>query len=107
MRKSLGVSWVTYEQGDLLGKLLALITLMPIYQVSGMAHVILARREIHTVTWLMGLVFSTIINMIAKRIIREPRPDGQKLLCISFPSSLPFFSHFIAQISLLSTNSWT
>ncbi|XP_071948280.1 dolichyldiphosphatase 1-like [Antedon mediterranea] len=72
--KPVSLTFVQYQQGDLIGKLLAYFSLTPVFMLVGFCAILLFRRELHTITFLTGLVLNEGINWIAKHIIKEPRP---------------------------------
>ncbi|XP_033096931.1 dolichyldiphosphatase 1-like [Anneissia japonica] len=72
--KPVSLTFVEYPQGDLLGKLLAYLSLTPIFILVGFCAILLFRRELHTITFLAGLVLNEAVNWTAKHLIKEPRP---------------------------------
>lgn len=47
--KPVGLTFVEYPEGDILGKILAWLSLSPIFILAGFVAVIIFRRELHTV----------------------------------------------------------
>ncbi|XP_065829509.1 dolichyldiphosphatase 1-like [Oscarella lobularis] len=68
------LTYVEYPKGDLIGKFLALFSLLPIFIVIGFVTLIGFRRDLHTVTFFIGLLLDEIVNMIIKNVVRQPRP---------------------------------
>nr|XP_005992168.1 PREDICTED: dolichyldiphosphatase 1 [Latimeria chalumnae] len=72
--RSVSLTHVEYPEGDLTGQLLALLSLVPIFILVGFATLIVFKRELHTISFLGGLVINEGVNWIIKNIIKEPRP---------------------------------
>jgi len=70
----LSLTFVEYPKGDKLGKLLALFSLAPFGIGAGFITLILFRRDLHTITFFIGLLFSEFLNYMLKHLIQEPRP---------------------------------
>jgi len=60
--------------GDLFGKLLAYSSLLPLAILVGFVTLILFRRDLHTITFFIGLLFNEFVNYVLKHIIKQPRP---------------------------------
>lgn len=65
---------VEYPKGDLYGKLLAIISLLPIFSIAGFLALIMFRRDLHTITFFCGVLLNDVVNRILKHWIKEPRP---------------------------------
>merc|ERR1712071_499286 len=78
--RSLSLTHVEYPEGDLLGKLLAYSSLLPIVALIGCATLILFRRDLHTITFFIGLVLNEGVNTVLKYTIRQPRPISRETL---------------------------
>jgi len=72
--RSLSLTHVEYPDGDLLGKVLAYFSLLPQAIIIGFVTLILFRRDLHTITFFIGMVFNELINTVLKYIIKQPRP---------------------------------
>jgi len=72
--KPVSLTHVTYPDGDIVGKLLAWISLLPIFIIVSFITLILFRREIHTIMFFLGIAINEAINMVLKRYFQEPRP---------------------------------
>lgn len=95
-------SYVRYEDGDLIGLVYAIITLIPLYGAIGYLTVFLFRRDIQTLFILSGQCFSIIISSILKDIIGQPRPLTQDdLLDYGMPSSHAVFASYLGTIIIL------
>eukprot|EP00240_Pyramimonas_obovata_P008438 CAMPEP_0118938318 /NCGR_PEP_ID=MMETSP1169-20130426/25478_1 /TAXON_ID=36882 /ORGANISM="Pyramimonas obovata, Strain CCMP722" /LENGTH=91 /DNA_ID=CAMNT_0006882217 /DNA_START=216 /DNA_END=488 /DNA_ORIENTATION=- len=66
---------VRYAEGDTVGKLLALVTLAPIFMFVGLFGAFLARRELQYVTLMIGIVIDEVVNVVIKKVIKAPRPS--------------------------------
>ncbi len=71
----LSATYVVYQQGDLLGELLALISLTPIFIMVAYAVLLASRRDLHTASLLLGQLLNEALNYVLKHIIKEPRPS--------------------------------
>ncbi|KAI5743853.1 dolichyldiphosphatase 1 [Diaphorina citri] len=99
----LTITYVEYPKGDLVGKFLALLSLTPFGVLIGFVTLILFRRDLHTVTFFVGLILNEMINMTLKYIIQEPRPARDHIDKVSVPYGMPsshaqfmwFFSTYI------------
>lgn len=78
--RSVSYTHVEYVEGDLLGKLLAWISLTPIFIMVGFATHIYFRREVHTVTYVIGQVMDECINYILKHTMKERRPPNSHIM---------------------------
>ncbi|KAL8174791.1 UNVERIFIED_CONTAM: hypothetical protein K2H54_053854 [Gekko kuhli] len=59
---------------DLTGRLLAYVSLGPIFIIVGFVTLIVFKRELHTISFLGGLLLNEGVNWLIKNIVREPRP---------------------------------
>jgi dolichyldiphosphatase len=73
--KSISLTHVQYSQGDLVGKVLGYITLLPIAIIVGFVTLIIFNRNLKTFYYFVGLLLNEAINFSLKRVIREPRPS--------------------------------
>ncbi|XP_059608815.1 dolichyldiphosphatase 1-like [Phlebotomus argentipes] len=65
---------VEYPRGDLIGELLAWLSLMPMVLLAGFITLILFRRDLHTISFFLGMLLNEFFNKILKHTIQEPRP---------------------------------
>ncbi|CAO1617391.1 unnamed protein product [Parajaminaea phylloscopi] len=101
----LGLTHVQYDPADPLAKLLALVTLSPIFLLCSYVTIILYRRELTFINALIGQLACEGVNWGLKRLIRQPRPTGHLGKGYGMPSShcqfLGFFcSFFLAHFYL-------
>lgn len=111
--------------GDLFGKLLALISLVPFAIIAGFITLILFRRDLHTVsnkwdisflhrislyktylfqiTFFSGTIINEFINFIIKHTICEARPMRRNTVFIEYgmPSTHAQFMWFFAAYTTL------
>ncbi|GJQ85621.1 hypothetical protein Trydic_g20171 [Trypoxylus dichotomus] len=89
---------VEYPKGDIIGKLLALISLAPFGIGSGFLTLILFRRDLHTITFFIGTLLSELLNYFLKHAIQETRPITRNIIHNEFgmPSSHAQFVWFFA-----------
>ncbi|XP_053694663.1 dolichyldiphosphatase 1-like [Sabethes cyaneus] len=94
---------VEYPKGDLLGKLLAWISLAPLGIGAGFVALILFRRDLHTIVFFIGTLFNEGVNIILKHCIQEPRPVNRSQIWTEYgmPSSHSQCMCFFAQYVLL------
>ncbi|XP_039432555.1 dolichyldiphosphatase 1-like [Culex pipiens pallens] len=94
---------VEYPKDDLLGKLLAWISLAPLGIGAGFVALILFRRDLHTIVFFIGTLVNESINMVLKHWIQEPRPVSRAQVWNEYgmPSSHAQFMFFFTQYVLL------
>ena len=95
--KAVSFTHVEYPAGDLVGLILAWSSLFPIFVLSGFVTHIYFRREIHTITFFIGLFLNEAVNFILKVLVKEARPSSfHTVLNVEFgwPSSHCQFSWF-------------
>ncbi|XP_012270244.1 dolichyldiphosphatase 1 [Orussus abietinus] len=94
---------VEYPQGDLLGKLLALISLTPFAIIAGFVALVLFRRDLHTITFFGGITINEAINFFLKHTLCEDRPMKRATIYIEYgmPSSHSQFIWFFAAYTTL------
>jgi dolichyldiphosphatase len=78
--KSLDVSNVMYLEGDKIGKLLAFLSLSPIFIMVFYVTLVVSRRELSVGFILLGQLLNELFNGILKEYWREPRPSGKFIL---------------------------
>lgn len=84
----LKISFVRYIQGDLIGHLLAYVTLAHLYIGSYYATVIAFRRDIQTLFICFGQLLCVGFNLILKNWLKESRPvDQEDFLDYGMPSN--------------------
>lgn len=94
---------VEYPKGDLLGKILAWISLAPLGIGAGFVALILFRRDLHTIVFFIGTLVNELINALLKHWIKDPRPVSRSQIWTEYgmPSSHSQFMCFFAQYVLL------
>jgi len=66
---------VHYEDGDIFGFVLALISLSPVFiVVSYVTAIILLRFPLHLIFMFVGQLINVVINLVMKRVFQQPRP---------------------------------
>ena len=95
---SLSLTLVEYPQGDLVGKFLALISLIPFAIVAGIVTLILFRRDLHTIAFFGGILINECINFVLKHTICEARPMKRENVHVEYgmPSMHAQFMWFFA-----------
>lgn len=99
--KPISLTHVIYPEDDIIGKILAWSSLVPIFIIVSFVTLILFRRELHTMAWFLGLLVNEVVNMLLKRMMKSPRPcsvlDSKKLYNkYGMPSSHAQFMGFMA-----------
>ncbi|KAG8447991.1 hypothetical protein GDO86_015188 [Hymenochirus boettgeri] len=93
------------DLGDVYGQLLAYLSLGPIFILISFLTLIIFKRELHTISFLLGLVINEGVNWLIKNIIREPRPcEGAHVTVTTeygLPSSHSQFMWFFSAYSFL------
>uniref|UniRef100_H2Z4M6 Dolichyldiphosphatase n=1 Tax=Ciona savignyi TaxID=51511 RepID=H2Z4M6_CIOSA len=95
---------VEYAKGDFFGKILAWMSLLPVFILSGFATHIYFRREIHTIVFFVGIFVNESVNFIIKHIVQEARPiAGHTVLNVEhgWPSSHSQFVWFFISYVIL------
>jgi len=97
--KAISLTHVEYPKGDFLGCILAWFSLLPFILLVSFATLIIVRRDLYTAAFAAGLVLNEAINLVAKHVIKEPRPSKshQNLYTeYGMPSSHSQFMWFFA-----------
>ncbi|PWN20073.1 PAP2-domain-containing protein [Microstroma glucosiphilum] len=97
---ALGLTHVQYDGTDKLAKLLALVTLSPIFLLCAYVTIIIYRRELTFINALVGQLGCEGINWGLKRLIRQPRPYGHLGKGYGMPSSHSQFIGFFCAFFL-------
>ena len=92
----LALTFVSYQQGDPIGKLAALTTLTPIFAHVALGSWILARRELHAVCLFAGSLLNTVLCTALKSQLQQPRPAGATLCDFGMPSNHAQTTVFLA-----------
>ncbi|KAJ2785080.1 hypothetical protein GGI15_002055 [Coemansia interrupta] len=94
--KSFGLTHFQYQQGDHVGLVLAFSSLIPIFLMVVETTIILSRREIIGVMFLLGQLLNEAFNLVLKLAIRENRPNPHLGDGYGMPSSHSQFMGFFA-----------
>ena len=97
----LSLTFVSYQQGDTIGKVAALVTLAPIFAHVALGSWILARRELHAACLFAGSVLNTALCVAIKSQVRQPRPAGATLQDYGMPSNHAQTTTFLALYCVL------
>ncbi|KAM3825703.1 dolichyldiphosphatase 1-like isoform 5-T7 [Vipera latastei] len=96
---------VEYPAGDFTGRLLAYLSLSPIFIIVGFVTLIVFKRELHTISFLGGLCFNEGVNWLIKNIVQEQRPCPEAHPSVyskyAMPSSHSQFIWFFSVYSFL------
>ena len=113
--KVVSLTHVEYQEGDNLGKLFAIFSLLPLVIVIVFVTAFLLRRDLHTFTYGVGVIINYIANITLKKYLAEPRPKVRSVQFEEFgmPSSHSQFMWFCSTYMLLfsllrlhNTNLW-
>ncbi|XP_063792554.1 dolichyldiphosphatase 1 [Pseudophryne corroboree] len=103
--RPVSLTHVEYPAGDVYGQLLAYLSLGPIFILISFVTLIIFKRELHTISFLGGLVMNEGLNWLIKNIVREPRPcEGTHTTVTTeygLPSSHSQFMWFFSVYSFL------
>ncbi|CAG5122414.1 unnamed protein product [Candidula unifasciata] len=72
--KPVSFTHVEFPKGDFVGFILAWVSLSPFILIISFMTLIVFRRDLHTMAFLVGLGLDEILNLLIKHAIREPRP---------------------------------
>ncbi|KAM3825702.1 uncharacterized protein M6D78_015948 isoform 4-T5 [Vipera latastei] len=93
------------KMGDFTGRLLAYLSLSPIFIIVGFVTLIVFKRELHTISFLGGLCFNEGVNWLIKNIVQEQRPCPEAHPSVyskyAMPSSHSQFIWFFSVYSFL------
>ena len=99
---SFSFTHVKYVKGDLLGKVLALVTLTPIYVMVSYATLIAYRRDSTSILNCCGQLLNLLLNLLLKRLFDQPRPDeAAEMEDPGMPSNHAQFISFFATLNIL------
>lgn len=65
---------VFYEEGDAVGYIAALVSLTPVFIMVSLTTVLVSRRDVHTITLIIGKLLDDLLNAVLKDYIAQPRP---------------------------------
>uniref|UniRef100_A0A914WKB0 Dolichyldiphosphatase 1 n=1 Tax=Plectus sambesii TaxID=2011161 RepID=A0A914WKB0_9BILA len=104
--KPFSLTYVTYIEGDLFGKVLAVASLAPLAIFVSYGTLVVFRRDLCTIFALIGQLLNEVINYALKHTIKDPRPNILGLPHIhygkyGFPSNHSQFICFFAAFSSL------
>ncbi|KAJ1953854.1 hypothetical protein EC988_002752 [Linderina pennispora] len=95
--KSFSLTHFQYEDGDILGQFLALMSLIPIFFTVMEATIVLSRRELAGLVLFVGQLLNELFNFVLKELIREERPRSELGDGFGMPSShAQFMGFFVA-----------
>ncbi|KAH3797871.1 dolichyldiphosphatase 1-like [Dreissena polymorpha] len=96
---SISLTHVQYTKGDFIGFVLAWSSLVPFCLLVAFVTLIVFRRDIHTISYFVGLLLNEAVNWILKHTIREQRPSRDISVLFTeygMPSSHSQFMYFFA-----------
>jgi len=90
----LDFTYVVYTRGDLLSLCLAYLTFLPVIVAIILTSAVALRRDVEAIYQLVGVLMSESVNVVLKRIIRQPRPMGSVKRGYGMPSDHAQFTLF-------------
>lgn len=69
------LTYVEYPEDDLLGKVLAILSLTPLVVVIVHLTVFAVQRDLHTLFYGLGTILNGVLNYLLKHTLQEPRPN--------------------------------
>lgn len=75
--RTFGLTFVVYHEGDIIGKILALLSLLPIFLIVAVFTSFVTRRDLAALSLLVGQFFNQIVSVSLKKIFKQPRPAGR------------------------------
>ena len=103
-KKAFSLTYVVYDEGDYVGLVLALFTLLPIFAVVMYVTLIVRTRSMHTLYAFAGQMLNEIANFVLKRMFAEERPKGSDRTDPGMPSNHSQFVFFF--LCLLAAIFW-
>ena len=100
-RKPFSLTYVTYEEGDSVGLVCALLALAPVFIIVAYATLLVSRRELHVFYILAGQLANGALNGLLKAYFDAPRPEGADRAGPGFPSDHAQFMGFWAAYAAL------
>jgi len=103
--KTLSFTHVEYPEGDKLGKLFAVFSLAPIVIAVVLATLFLSRRDLHTLTFGIGVIVNHVLNYFLKQYYDEPRPVQRQVVFeeLGMPSNHSQYMWFVCVYLVLFT----
>ena len=80
---------VEYVSGDAIGFLCAGLSLAPVFLVVALVTAAVGRRDLHVTAGLVGQLLNTVLNVVLKRAIAQPRPAFHSAV----PAAVGFSPH--------------
>ena len=93
-KKAFSLTYVVYDEGDVVGMLLALFTLLPIFAVVMYVTLIVRTRSLHTLYAFVGQMLNEGANFLLKHFFAEKRPAGSDRDDPGMPSNHSQFVFF-------------
>jgi len=96
--KTFSLTHVEYIENDQVGKILAILGLTPLVIVVMFVTAFFLRRDLHTLTWGVGVILNEAMNYGLKNYIKEARPKSRDVQWVKYgmPSSHAQFMWFVS-----------
>eukprot|EP00929_Paragymnodinium_shiwhaense_P016090 TRINITY_DN124266_c0_g1_i1.p1 TRINITY_DN124266_c0_g1~~TRINITY_DN124266_c0_g1_i1.p1 ORF type:complete len:245 (-),score=40.94 TRINITY_DN124266_c0_g1_i1:195-839(-) len=92
--KTLSLTHVIYEDGNLLSKALAIVTLTPVFAPLCLVAAFVATRRLEWLSICTGALAIDLVCLVLKEIIAQPRPPGSYRPGFGMPSEHAAFAVF-------------
>ncbi|KAJ3286082.1 Dolichyldiphosphatase 1 [Rhizoclosmatium sp. JEL0117] len=99
--KPFSFTFFLYDPNDPIGKLMALMSLTPIFIMVSYATLIAARRDLYIASICLGQLIGEVLNLALKKLIKEPRPTAILGGGYGMPSSHSQFMAYFATCVIL------
>ena len=73
---STSLTCVEFPRGDQFGHLLAYVSLIPIAVLVSYVVLVLHNRDLPTICVFLGQMLNEVMNVVAKRMLKHPRPEN-------------------------------
>ena len=103
--RPVGLAYVLFEEGDIIGHLLAYISISHLFVIGGIVGVMLVTFDSYFIYTFICMLCNEIINYVIKVIVNDPRPELSHNINKGFPSSHAqfFCCFFVMMIHYINT----
>lgn len=89
MKKPFSLTYLLYDEGDLLGYVMCIFSLLPILIMFSYGILLMFRRELHILSLTLGQLLNDVICLWMKKWIKQPRPNTAVTLLGRFDYGMP------------------
>ncbi|XP_043246347.1 dolichyldiphosphatase 1-like isoform X2 [Amphibalanus amphitrite] len=76
--RDFALTHVEYLSGDFIGKTLCLFSLLPQAMIVSIVTLVVFKRDLHTISFALGVAVCELLNIMLKHWIREERPARKR-----------------------------